>query len=111
MRGGNKMTRRFSELEKNIANLMRKHWKTPQGKIVRAVAEFLDGPGIMAIVCRDGAAYVRPYDPLEPDCSSLLKDTNIGIMRVSSDNNKVFELSPVEFRYINQRWLEVKNNG
>jgi hypothetical protein len=104
------MGARFNELEKNISNLMKKHWKTPQGKIVRAVAEFLDRTGIMAIVGRNGAAYVRPYDPLPPD-SVHMKDTSIGIMLVSSDSNKVFELSPVEFRYINQRWLEAKNNG
>ena len=104
------MPARFNELEKNISNLMKKHWKTPQGKIVRAVAEFLDGPGIMAIVCRDGAAYVRPYDPAPPD-SVCFKDTNIGIMRVSSDSNKVFELSPTEFRYVNKCWWEAKNNG
>ena len=105
------MGARFNSKQKNVAEIKRKHWKHPQGKIVRAVAEFLDKPGIMAIVCRDGAAYVRPYDPLEPDCSSLLKDTNIGIMLVGRDSDKVFELSPVEFRYINRCWMEAKNNG
>lgn len=104
------MGARFNELEKNISNLMKKHWKTPNGHIIRCVAEFLDRTGIMAIVGRNGAAYIRPYDPAPLD-SVCFKDTNIGIMRVSSDSNKVFELSPVEFRYINQRWLEVRNNG
>lgn len=104
------MGARFNQKQKNIANLMKKHWLHPKGNIIRAVAEFLDKPGIMAIVCRDGAAYVRPYDPLPPD-SIHLKDTSIGIMLVGKDSDKVFELSPVEFRYVNKCWWEVKQNG
>jgi hypothetical protein len=104
------MGARFNEKERNVSNLMKKHWKTPKGNIIRNVAKFLDRPGIMAIVCRDGAAYVRPYAPLDPDSSSL-KDTSIGIMLIAKFSNKVFELSPVEFRYINQRWWEAKING
>jgi len=104
------MAARFTPKQVAVATIMKKHWKTPQGKIVRAVAEFLDKTGIMAIVCRDGAVYVRPYDPLMPD-SSALKDTNIGIMLVSNNRHDVFELSPTEFKYINQKWWEAKNNG
>lgn len=101
------MGARFTPKEKAVAEIMRKHWKTPSGHIVRCVAEFLDRTGIMAIVGRNGAAYIRPYDPAPLD-SVCFKDTNIGIMRVSSDSNKVFELSPVEFKYVNKCWWEAK---
>ena len=104
------MGARFNAKQKSIANLMRKHWKNPEGKIIRAVAEFLDRPGIMAIVCRDGAAYVRPYAPLDPDSPSL-KDTSIGLMLAGEGSNIVFALSPVEFKYVNKCWWEAKQNG
>jgi hypothetical protein len=104
------MGARFSPKQKSVAELMRKHWKNPEGKIVRYVAEFLDRPGIMAIVCRDGAAYVRPYDPLPPDSSSL-KDTSIGLMLAGEGSNIVFSLSPVEFKYVNKCWWEAINGN
>jgi hypothetical protein len=104
------MARRFNELEKNISNLMKKHWKTPKGNTIRWIASCLDKTGIMVIACRDGAAVVRPYDPLDPD-SVHLKDTSIGIMLCKAGTDRVFELSPVEFKYINQCWWEYKNNG
>ena len=104
------MGARFNSKQKCIANLMRKHWKNPQGKIVRYVADFLDKPGIMAIVCRDGALYVRPYDPVDPE-TLRLKDNHIGLMLAGEGSNIVFALSPVEFKYVNQRWWEAKQNG
>jgi hypothetical protein len=89
---------------------MRKHWKNPEGNIVRRVAEFLDRPGIMAIVCRDGALYVRSYDPVDPESISL-KDNHIGLMLAGEGSNIVFALSPVEFKYVNKCWWEAKQNG
>jgi hypothetical protein len=104
------MGARFTAKQKAVAEIMRKHWKNPVGRTVRWIAECLTDVGVIIVACRNGAAIIRKDDPLPPD-SIHLKDTNIGIMLSRTGTEKVFELNPVEFKYINQCWWETKNNG
>jgi len=101
------MGARFNSKERDVALIMRKHWKAPSGQTIRWIAKCLEEPRLFIVACRNGAAIVRQDDPLPPD-SIHLKDTSIGIMYGMGN---IFELSPVEFKYVNKRWWEAKNNG